>query len=89
MKTGQMTLSQKLIGLILLVFVLGIAIGLVMGCLTPRGQTIWHRGILPDRTIRLPAEVGPLVPRTGKKITSQELKESRDLQLQAALELLK
>jgi carboxyl-terminal processing protease len=56
--------------------------------LTPRGQTIWHRGILPDRTIRLPAEVSPLVPRTGKKITSQELKESRDLQLQAALELL-
>jgi carboxyl-terminal processing protease len=56
--------------------------------LTPRGQTIWHRGILPDRTIHLPAEVSPLVPRTGKKITSQELKESRDLQLQAALELL-
>ncbi len=56
--------------------------------LTPNGKTIWHRGILPDRTISLPAEVIPLVPRTGKKITSQELKESRDLQLQAALEML-
>jgi carboxyl-terminal processing protease len=56
--------------------------------LTPNGKTIWHRGILPDRTIPLPAEVIPLVPRTGKKITSQELKESRDLQLQAALEML-
>jgi carboxyl-terminal processing protease len=56
--------------------------------LTPNGKTIWHRGILPDRTIPLPAEVIPLVPRTGKKITSQELKESRDIQLQAALEML-
>jgi len=56
--------------------------------LTPNGKTIWHRGILPDRTIPLPAEAIPLAPRTGKKITSQELKESRDIQLQAALELL-
>ena len=56
--------------------------------LTPKGKTIWHRGILPDRTIPLPAEVIPLVPRIGKKITSLELKESKDVQLQAALELL-
>lgn len=56
--------------------------------LTPKGQTIWHRGILPDRPIPLPSEVSPLVPRTGKKFTAQEFKESGDIQLRAALELL-
>jgi carboxyl-terminal processing protease len=56
--------------------------------LTPKGRTIWHRGILPDRPIPLPAEVSPLVPRTGKKITAREFQESGDIQLRTALELL-
>jgi carboxyl-terminal processing protease len=56
--------------------------------LTPKGRTIWHRGILPDRVIPLPADVNPLFPRTGKELTAQELTGSGDVQLRAALGML-
>ncbi len=56
--------------------------------LTPDGHVIWHKGIAPDQEVPLPAEVTPLFPETGKVITADELRSSRDTQLQQALDLL-
>jgi carboxyl-terminal processing protease len=56
--------------------------------LTPAGQVIWHRGISPDVVVRLPPEVIPLIPANEKGLTAEELRESKDVQLLRALDLL-
>jgi carboxyl-terminal processing protease len=56
--------------------------------LTPAGQVIWHHGISPDVVVPLPAEVTPLIPANEKGLTAEELRNSKDVQLQRALDLL-
>jgi carboxyl-terminal processing protease len=56
--------------------------------LTPKGHTIWHKGITPDVTVVLPPEVEPLYPRAVRGMTAAQLEASKDEQLKRALELL-
>ena len=56
--------------------------------LTPKGQSIWHKGVAPDFEVALPERVRPLFPRDEAGITPSELRSSRDRQLLKALELL-
>jgi len=56
--------------------------------LTPGGRTIWHKGITPDIEKRLPEGVYPLFPEAERRMTPRQLRESRDGQLQKALDLL-
>jgi carboxyl-terminal processing protease len=56
--------------------------------LTPRGRTIWHRGLAPDVVVRLPPQVLPLLPEQEATLTKPQLQASRDDQLLRGLELL-
>lgn len=56
--------------------------------LTPAGTLIWHHGIVPDVPIPLPPEVTPLIPSNEKGLTAEELRNSKDVQLLRALDLL-
>lgn len=56
--------------------------------LTPKGHTIWHKGIAPDVTVALDPETVPVNPRTGREMTAEQLRESKDKQLLRALEML-
>jgi carboxyl-terminal processing protease len=56
--------------------------------LTPNGRVIWHLGIKPDERVTLPNGVSPLTPGQLKSMDAQQFKDSRDLQLQRAVELL-
>jgi len=56
--------------------------------LTPDGNVIWHRGIAPDVVVSLPPEATPLSPVTERELTAEKLKESGDVQLLRALDLL-
>ncbi len=56
--------------------------------LTPDGHVIWHHGIIPDVIVPLPPEVTPLLPATERELTAEKLKESGDVQLLRALDLL-
>ncbi len=56
--------------------------------LTPDGHLIWHRGISPDITVPLPPEVTALTPDAERSMTAAELRESKDIQLLRALDLL-
>jgi len=57
--------------------------------LTPDGHVIWHHGITPDVVVSLPPEATPLSPLTEKELTSENLRESGDVQLLRALDLLR
>jgi carboxyl-terminal processing protease len=57
--------------------------------LTPRGRTIWHKGIRPDVTVSLPADASPLVPEAEKGMTSAQLRADKDLQLLRAIDVLR
>ncbi len=56
--------------------------------LTPKGRTIWHKGIAPDLVVPLPPQVSPLVPEQEASLTQAQLEASRDEQLLRGLELL-
>ncbi len=56
--------------------------------LTPDGHVIWHHGITPDIAVSLPPEATPLFPLTEKEWTAEKLRESGDVQLLRALDLL-
>jgi carboxyl-terminal processing protease len=56
--------------------------------LTPDGHVIWHHGITPDVVVPLPPDVTPLIPATEKGLTPEALKNSKDVQLLRALDLL-
>lgn len=56
--------------------------------LTPQGRVIWHKGILPDDKVSLPAGVAPLSPAMLKTMDERTYRASRDLQMQRAVELL-
>jgi carboxyl-terminal processing protease len=55
---------------------------------TPNGHVIWHHGITPDVAVSLPPEVTPLLPVTQRELTAEKLRESGDVQLLRALDLL-
>jgi carboxyl-terminal processing protease len=56
--------------------------------LTPSGQAIWHKGIVPNIVVPLSREVAPLLPNAERNLTPDELRASRDEQLLRALEVL-
>ena len=56
--------------------------------LTPDGHVIWHHGITPDVVVSLPPEETPLLPVTERELTAEKLRESGDVQLLRALDLL-
>ncbi len=56
--------------------------------LTPKGRTIWHKGITPDIIVSLPDGVLPSIPETERHITLETLHASKDLQLIRAIELM-
>ena len=56
--------------------------------LTPSGRVIWHKGIVPDQTIALPAGTDPLTPEAEKSMDQAQLQASGDQQLLQSLHLL-
>ena len=60
----------------------------VMEWLTPNGRTIWHKGIVPDVKVALPADVPPLLPEAEQGMTLAQLKSSKDAQLLRAIDYL-
>lgn len=57
--------------------------------LTPKEREIWHKGITPDITVKMPASVSILLPESGTKLSAKALADSKDAQLQKAIEVLK
>jgi carboxyl-terminal processing protease len=57
--------------------------------LTPKEREIWHKGITPDITVKMPANVPILLPESGTKLSAKALADSKDTQLQKAIEVLK
>jgi len=56
--------------------------------LTPKGRTIWHKGIAPDQAVPLASGVSPLFPSAEKSMTAAQVQSSGDAQLLKALQLL-
>jgi carboxyl-terminal processing protease len=56
--------------------------------ITPAGNVIWHKGIIPDVEVSLPVSAIPLYPNTEKDMNSAQLQASQDTQLLKALDLL-
>jgi carboxyl-terminal processing protease len=56
--------------------------------LTPSGRTIWHKGIVPDIPLALPADVELLTPSALKGMSRQLVAASRDLQIRKAIAML-
>ncbi len=57
--------------------------------LTRNGRPIWHEGLDPDVTVKLPDDVQPLVPDALRVMTASELAASPDVQVLKAVELLR
>ena len=56
--------------------------------LTPKGNAIWHKGIVPDVSVALASGVNPQVPATLRTNSAAQVQASGDAQLLAALRLL-
>ncbi|HUI44469.1 MAG TPA: S41 family peptidase [Nitrospirota bacterium] len=56
--------------------------------LTPKGRTIWHKGITPDVTVSLPEGASPLIAEAERNITPEGLRASKDRQLLRAIEFM-
>jgi len=56
--------------------------------LTPAGRVIWHKGIVPDVPVALPANATPLVPEEEQAMTADQLQSSGDTQLLRAISIL-
>ncbi len=53
--------------------------------LTPKGRTIWHKGISPDVTVSVDSSVTLFVPEAGSGMTAAQLQSSGDTQLLKAI----
>jgi len=56
--------------------------------LTPKGRVIWHKGIVPDVHVTLPADATLIAPEDLGGMTRKSLDESSDVQMQKALQVL-
>jgi carboxyl-terminal processing protease len=56
--------------------------------LTPKGRTIWHKGIVPDMRVTLPLDATLVVPEDLAGMTKKSLDMSTDTQMKAALQVL-
>ena len=56
--------------------------------LTPKGEVIWRKGIVPAVLVPLPPDVMPLSPEGEHNMEADDLRESKDEQLRRAIELL-
>ncbi|SPF49212.1 Carboxyl-terminal protease [Syntrophobacter sp. SbD1] len=56
--------------------------------ITPAGNVIWHKGIMPDFEAGLPDSVVPLYPEKERGMNTAQLQASRDTQLLKALDLV-
>jgi carboxyl-terminal processing protease len=56
--------------------------------LTPKGEEVRGVGIAPDEVVDLPSDATPLTPREAAELSAQALRESSDVQLRRALELV-
>jgi carboxyl-terminal processing protease len=56
--------------------------------LTPKGRVIWHKGIVPDVGVALPADSTLISPEDLGGMTKKSLDESPDMQMRKALEIL-
>ncbi|RIK15944.1 MAG: S41 family peptidase [Anaerolineae bacterium] len=56
--------------------------------LTPDGRVIWRQGVVPDETVELTGQVRLVVPDTARDLSAESLRQTDDLQLLRALELL-
>lgn len=57
--------------------------------LTPKGHTIWHKGIKPDKVVALGSHVTPVLPVDLRHMSAKKLKASKDEQLLKAIALLR
>ncbi|HUZ17593.1 MAG TPA: S41 family peptidase [Spirochaetia bacterium] len=56
--------------------------------LTPKGRTIWHKGITPDVTVTLPAGTTMIEPDALQGMSPSQLQASGDVQLMKGISLL-
>jgi carboxyl-terminal processing protease len=56
--------------------------------LTPDGRSYWHKGIIPNLEVALPAGATPMQPAAERELTAEQLHASEDRQLLQALALL-
>jgi len=57
--------------------------------LTPSGEAIWHKGIMPHVLVALAPGASPMFPETEQGLTVEQLQDSGDAQLLEALKLLR
>ena len=60
----------------------------VLEWLTPKGHTIWHKGIAPNVPVALGTGVAPVYPESLAHLSATQLRASKDAQLLKALSLL-
>ena len=60
----------------------------VLEWLTPKGHTIWHKGIAPNVPVALASGIVPVFPESLARLSAQQLHASKDAQLLEALSLL-
>ena len=60
----------------------------ILEWLTPKGRTIWHKGISPDIAVSLPTDASALLPEAERNLSSEELRASKDRQLLRAIEFM-
>jgi len=56
--------------------------------LTPKGHTIWHKGIKPDKVVKLAQDATPVLPLDLRHMNAKQFKDRKDTQLLKAIELL-
>lgn len=57
--------------------------------LTPKGESFWHKGIVPQIEVPLPENVSSLFPENERTMTVAEFQSTADKQLLRAVEVLK
>ena len=55
---------------------------------TPKGKSLWHVGVAPDRTVALPEGTYGLTPDTAQGLSAADIEASSDAQLKTGFEML-